>query len=73
MINILIFKTDIDNEQKFNYVNYLFKNHPQIFQWSLDNEDIDNVLRIEASEKMIESEIIQLLNGIGVHCEDLTY
>ncbi|MDN5216354.1 hypothetical protein QQ020_30075 [Fulvivirgaceae bacterium BMA12] len=70
-MNILIFKTDIDCERRFNYVNYLFTNHPQIFQWTVDSKDVDKVLRVESSENITESDVIQLLRRIGIYCEEL--
>ena len=70
-MDILILKTNIDTEQKFNYANYILKNFPEIKCWSLDKEDIDKVLRIEVLEGDIKLDIIKLLNKVNIHCEDL--
>ncbi len=72
-MNILIFKTNINSTVKLNYVKYLFSRNPQIKQWSLDQEDIDNVLRIESAPNIIESDIINLLSKVNIVCEDLNY
>lgn len=72
-MHILIFKTDIDSKWKLNCVSKFFKNHQHIFRWSLDMEDVDNVLRIEASDEIIESDVIHLLHNIGIHSQDLAY
>lgn len=63
-MKILIFKTNINNEQKFNKVKLRFNNIPYIQQWSIDSEYIDKALRIEASGFTKESDIIKTLNEI---------
>ena len=51
-MNILIFRTNIKTKKKVKAVKPLFNNHPVITAWSIDIEDIDNVLRIEAQEQV---------------------
>ena len=50
----------------------LFNNHPGITDWSIDTEDIDNVLRIEAAENLNEHDVISLINTRGFYCDALT-
>ena len=45
--------------------------HMQIFKWSVDTEDIDNVLRVEALGEIEESDIIRLVMDCGFYCEEL--
>lgn len=71
-MNILVFKTNIDNTEKLASVNNSFSGIPKIYLWSVDMEDIDNVLRVETSGDIAESNIIDLLNEINVYCQDLT-
>lgn len=71
-MNILVFKTDIDNTQKLASINNSFTEISEIGHWSVDMEDIDNVLRVETSGDIVESNIIDLLNAINVYCQDLT-
>ncbi|TGV04071.1 hypothetical protein [Flavivirga rizhaonensis] len=70
-MNILVFKTDIDNTHKLASINNFFAQIPEINHWSVDMEDIDNVLRVETSGDILESNIIDLLNKIDVYCQDL--
>ncbi len=49
----------------------LFDHHRLINSWSVDTEDIDNVLRIEARNGIGENDIIYLLKTCGFHCEPL--
>ena len=70
-MHLIILKSDLNTEIKINYLNYLFKNNHNIFSWSINNEDIDNVLRIEAHNNITENKVIKLLKQIGVHCEPL--
>ncbi|MDO5980314.1 hypothetical protein [Flavivirga spongiicola] len=70
-MNILVFKTNIDNMQKLASVNNSFSEISEINHWSVDMEDIDNVLRIETSGNILESNIIDLLGDIDLYCRDL--
>lgn len=70
-MKILIFRTDIKTKKKVKVVKPLFNNHSGISNWSIDIEDIDNVLRNEAAEILNESNVINLTNTRGFHCEAL--
>ena len=72
-MEILVFKTDIKTNNRLSKVGPIFNNHPNIKMWSIDTEDIDNVLRIEVDENLSENEVIQLIQPIGLQCEVLTY
>ncbi|MDD7886324.1 hypothetical protein [Flavivirga sp. 57AJ16] len=58
--------------QKLASVKNFFANITEIDRWSVDMEDIDNVLRIETSGNMLESNVIDLLGEINLYCQDLT-
>lgn len=45
--------------------------HPMIYDWSIDLEDIDKVLRIEAEQTLVEKEVIDLIQDCGYVCEEL--
>ncbi|OEK03975.1 hypothetical protein [Roseivirga misakiensis] len=70
-MKLLIFKTDIENIFKAKKVNAVLAYSTKIFDWSIDMEDIDNVLRIEADDRYTESDIIELVSKCGLHCESL--
>jgi len=70
-MKLLILRTDIKTKKKVKLVKFLFNNHPNIINWSIDFEDIDNVLRIEATENLNESDIIDLMKIEGFYCEPL--
>lgn len=70
-MHVLVLKTNIDNEQKLNAVNSRFDTISQIKEWSVDQEDIDNVLRIVASKEMNESDVIKVLDSMNFICEEL--
>lgn len=71
-MKLLIFKTNIGSKRKLNTVKPLFNNHATIKRWTVDMEDIDNVLRIEAVEPLEERHVIDLINARGLRCEVLT-
>lgn len=70
-MQLLLFKTNITSQRKIKTVKPLFKNIPAVIDWNIDTEDIDNVLRIEASEQLSEKEVIQLIQTQGFFCEVL--
>jgi len=70
-MNVLIFKTDISNQEKTNSVELLFKDQFEILKWSVDTEDVDNVLRVESSGKIDDNFIINLLTTYKIYCEVL--
>ena len=69
-MEVLVFKTDIigraDSE---NLAQILTKDH-RITNWNIDQDDIDNVLRIESSE-MSPADVIDLVKKLGYKCEEL--
>lgn len=71
-MKLLIFKTNIGTKNKLKTVKSLFNNHATIKRWTVDMEDIDNVLRIEAIEPLAERDVIDLINARGLRCEVLT-
>ena len=70
-MKLLIFRTDIKTKKRIRAVKPLFKNNTDIIDWSIDLEDIDNVLRIEATENLLESDIVSLINTEGFYCDAL--
>ncbi len=70
-MNLLIFKTDIASRRRIRTVRSVFKRYPSITNWSVDLEDIDNVLRIESSSNVNDRDIVTLLATHGFYCEVL--
>ena len=71
MSNLLILKTNIKTEENVQRVAPIFNAHRAILNWSVDTEDIDNVLRIEATQDLSEEHIIQLMSTHNFCCEEL--
>lgn len=70
-MNILVFKTDIENDNKILYAASILDQHHSIHRWNVDRDDIDNVLRIEATESLSEEEVEELLLLNGLECKAL--
>ncbi|MCT4582946.1 MAG: hypothetical protein N4A35_16150 [Flavobacteriales bacterium] len=66
-----ILKTDIKSRKKLKIVQPIFNNHNDIFKWTVDLEDIDNVLRVEHHKNLSEDDIIQLVKVCGFYGEPL--
>jgi hypothetical protein len=72
-MQIHVLKTDLKSLQEVNSITPILDLHPQIKSWSVDTQDIDNVLRIEGQNNLQENEIIPLLRQYGVYSETLNY
>lgn len=70
-MNVIILRTDIQSNRNVSHLRSLFNNHKGIFRWSVDTEDVDNVLRVEAEDTVEEGEIIEMLHSYGYEGEDL--
>jgi len=68
---LLILKTNIQSKKKLKLLTPAFNGHQSIQRWTIDLEDIDKVLRVEATENTEEKEIIQLVEKHGFYAEDL--
>jgi hypothetical protein len=70
-MKLLIFQTNIDSKHHLDVVSSVFKKHSAIIDWSVDTEDIDKVLRIEATENLYEKDVITMLDANGLYCNEL--
>lgn len=71
-MDILVFKTNILREDDVEKVTFMMNEDVRIKRWTVDREDCDKVLRVEANE-MLPDEIIELIRQAGYACEELTY
>jgi hypothetical protein len=67
---ILVFKTNLLNENDIEKVALLLNTHIGIRQWNIDQHDIDHVLRIEG-DHLLPADVINILQGAGFICEEL--
>lgn len=70
-MELFILKTEIKNRAGLKSISPILNQHPEVNRWTIDLEDIDKVLRIEASEEAKEIEILDLLNTSGIKCDTL--
>lgn len=66
-MQILVFKTDICEPHR---AKALLDAEPAIQRWTVDTEDIDNVLRIEGTG-LAPERVIDLLTCAGFFCDEL--
>ncbi len=69
----MIFITDLKTTKSIRSVSPVLNNNSMISKWTVDNEDIDNVMRIEAHNSLNEEDIVHLMKTHGFYCEELTY
>lgn len=70
--NILIFKTNIQNEYQKSYVQIIMNSAYGIHDCTVDLDDVDKVLRVEIEEKDVdENYVIERMNSLGFMCKTL--
>ncbi|MEZ0182259.1 MULTISPECIES: hypothetical protein [Flavobacterium] len=69
-MNVMIFATNIKTETSKNKIAAFFNTNKSILQWSIDQEDIDCVLRI-ISKNLNADQIIEMLNFLDFDCKEL--
>ena len=72
-MNLLIFKTDIENKEKVETIKPFLNNHSNIIKWTIDLDDIDNVLKVKFKKDLTENDIIKTINTQGFYCDVLDY
>lgn len=70
-MELLIFRTDIKSKKKVKSLKSILNNHTDILDWSIDLEDIDNVLRIESTQNLSEQDVIGLVQIQGFYIRTL--
>ena len=70
-VSIHIFKTNIKTKQEVNVIKTLLNSYLEIMKFSIDLEDIDKVLRIEADKSLNKKFIIENIKSKGFICEEL--
>lgn len=71
-MEILVFKTNLEDKQHINAARKLLSKVNGIFYWNVDLDDIDKILRIEANEEVLAPvRIEQTLQQAGYFCEEL--
>lgn len=68
---LFILRTDIGTQQRVKQVKSIFDGNANIIKWSIDTEDIDNVLKVEATKNLSEADIIDQLKTQGFFCDVL--
>jgi len=69
--DIHVFKTNIGFARDVKKISPVLGEESRIKKWSVDVEDVDNVLRVEA-HRIASTEIISLIRQCGYSCEELT-
>lgn len=69
-IEVLVFKTNLSNENRIADVESSLDIHPGIYKWNIDLNDCDYVLRI-VSRNITVTEVEQLVLNAGYYCEEL--
>jgi len=66
---VQVFATDIRTQKDLQNVSKALDENTEIHRWSIDQEDIDCVLRIEST--LSADEMIELINNNNFSCTEL--
>jgi len=69
-MEILVFKTNLTDVKRISDIEPSLDIHPNVFQWNVDLNDIDNILRVVANNISGE-EVENILQDAGYYCEEL--
>ncbi|RED94395.1 hypothetical protein [Marinoscillum furvescens] len=64
-------KTDIRSVLEVQLIADALDQCVDVKKWTVDTEDVDKVLRIEATGSLCEQKVQQLILPFGFYCEDL--
>ena len=70
-MKLLIFKTDIETPKKVEAVKPMLNSETHISHWTIDMDDVDNVLRIVADDCLREEDIIRRAQRFGYQWNEL--
>ena len=68
---LFLFKTDIETKNKVKTIKLFLDSHPSVIKWSIDIQNIDNVLKIEAKNDLSKNHIINQIKTQGFYCYPL--
>ena len=71
-MEVLVFITNVKKPEQVSKIKPLLTAVPAIFNWNIDLDDCDNVLRIEAGD-ISPRDIEALLRREGYNCRELDY
>ena len=69
-IEVLVFKTNLKFKKDIDLIAPVLTHNRGIIRWNVDQQDIDNVLRIETLQLQTE-DVIGLVTNAGYFCEEL--
>lgn len=69
-MNVLVFRTNINTDERIHRAACRLCKLQSVCRWSIDLEDCDCVLRIEA-KTITETDVIRLLTKAGLQCDIL--
>ena len=69
-MEILVFKTNVENMNHIRKLYGLFKTIKGILKWNVDTEDADKILRVEALN-VTPQKIEKALQSSGYYCKEL--
>ncbi|MBX2827588.1 MAG: hypothetical protein KTR22_05465 [Flavobacteriaceae bacterium] len=70
-MELFIFRTDIKSKKKVKTIKRILNAHIEVLHWTVDLEDIDNVLRVETTEYLSEKDIVELISHQGFYIQPL--
>jgi copper chaperone len=70
-MEVLVFKTNLRYKKQVSALTAHISNVPGIVRWNVDLDDVDKILRIEASAGCSARQIEDTMGEAGYYCEEL--
>ncbi|MCT4622430.1 MAG: hypothetical protein N4A46_02315 [Schleiferiaceae bacterium] len=69
----LIFKTNVATPDQKDQLKHIIENETDIPLWTIDMEDVDNVLRVKETARFDEEHLISLFSQSNIRLEPMTW
>lgn len=69
-MQILVFKTNLNNNTRIKKIMPILNLHPGIYEWNVDLQDCDKILRVVTNSKH-PVEVEKIISNAGYQCEEL--
>ncbi len=68
-MNLLIFETNVTSRKRLRALKPVLGKLSEVLDWTVDIEDIDHVLRIEATPNLTEADVIKVVRRHGFYID----
>ena len=72
-VQVMVFQTSLEDENDIRRAEFVLNNHHHIYRWTVDLEDWEKVLKVEADRNVSYQEIERKISLLGYQCKELDH